>query len=629
MDQEIYENLLYSIKSDSLILFSNNIKDQENIKFGRFPILSLCYLYNAKQIIKQYEKILIKINDYKEVDESLTLYKKFKDVAGRSLRLYTKDASIISPIEMLAILHKDRKVKKLFKFCKIFDVLNPDIINNLETIYSIHRQNTKTSELNIKISPRPLNSFQKRTLRNVIAIALSFILSLTGCFILINFSTGLGTSWNPYKIHNEKQFIRALESDANYILTKNLVINEDISDKTLQGYIDGNNYTLEVKALTIDGLIEKNDGKISNLNIIYDELQADCNSSVSLLVSENNGTINNVTISCKNLNLNCHKSSQTDIFISGFATNNNGTIKNCSIDINSKIDSTSSGECVISGIAGTNSGTINNCVINKDSSITSTEGDIAGICGTNTGDGKIVNCINYAALNQTSSSNEWTPTVGGITLSNYGTISNCTNYGKLTNISNNEEEEPKGNIFLGGISALNYGRHTKCLNYGDLTSFSKKIISYVGGVSGYSQYWDNRSNNYPVIDSCGSLGIIDVQSEHEKAYAFAGGLCGSIYYGELTNCYSLSTFANDYTESRLFFGTCVGSAFLQYNIFTSYVCFEASNNYVLSLNNVEYQLGSLIYNSSISKGGDMSEGISTLSTIDQIKSQGVYWDNEK
>ena len=31
------------------------------------------------------------------------------------------------------------------EFCKIFDVLNPDIINNLKTIYNIHKQNTKTT----------------------------------------------------------------------------------------------------------------------------------------------------------------------------------------------------------------------------------------------------------------------------------------------------------------------------------------------------------------------------------------------------------------------------------------------------------------------------------------------------
>lgn len=630
MNQEIYTDILYSIKTDSLILFSNAIEGNENISFGRFPILSLCYLYNAKKIIKQHEKTLLKIKEYTQIPENYEIYQKFRMIAGRSLRLYIRDESIVSPIEMLAILHRDSKVKKLYRFLKIFDLINPTIVANLESIYTIHKQHPKTSELKIKFSPRPLSNYQKRLSRNIIAIALSFTMTLMGFVILINFSTGLGTAWNPYKIQNEKQLLRALESDGNYILTRDITINSDISDKKLLGNIDGNNYTITLTELPIDGIIDTNEGKIHNLNIIVEEISSSTDASISLLVSQNNGTIENISIVCKKLKLECNKNSNNDIFVSGVATNNSGTISNCNIQINCEITTKSTGECVISGIAGNNSGAIRDCIVKENSSISATEGDIAGICSTNESNGKIENCKNYSKLSQTSNIDEWTPTIGGITLTNYGAISYCTNYGELTNISENQVEDASGNIFLGGISALNYGRISKCINNGSLRSSSKRIISYVGGITGYSQYWDsNGTTIYPLIDGCGANGIINVQAEHEKAYSFAGGICGSIYYGEISNCYSLSTFANDYLESKLFFGTFIGSAHLQYQLWNSYVCLDASNNYVLSLSNVDFQLGSLIYNNSISKGGDMSAGIISLPTADQIKSQGVYWNNEE
>lgn len=51
MEREIIE----IIKRDDLIAFLSLSKNENllNLSFGRFPILSLCYLYNAKKIVKK------------------------------------------------------------------------------------------------------------------------------------------------------------------------------------------------------------------------------------------------------------------------------------------------------------------------------------------------------------------------------------------------------------------------------------------------------------------------------------------------------------------------------------------------------------------------------------------------
>ena len=124
MDQAKINDILDAIKIDSLVLFADLIKNNENLSIGRFPILSLCYLYNAKKITKKYENTLLKAKEYKKTAEPQEIYLKFKDLAGRSLRLYLDKESIIPPIEMLAILHNDKKVKKLYLTYMALNILN-------------------------------------------------------------------------------------------------------------------------------------------------------------------------------------------------------------------------------------------------------------------------------------------------------------------------------------------------------------------------------------------------------------------------------------------------------------------------------------------------------------------------
>ena len=625
MDQVDYKDILYAIKTDNLVLFSNFIKDNEYLCFGRFPILSLCYLFNARKIIKKYKADLCLIKDYTIVDEDFEIYQKFRLVAGRALRLYVS-GDMVSPVEMLAILHRDKRVRKLFKICKENGVITDKIMTNLRAIYLISSQKVYICDSEIKTTRKPLSQREKLPYKIGIIMSASFVLVLSLCLVFLNFSTGFGTDMNPYKIHNYNQLLRALSTSGSYVLTSDIILNDSVNNLEFAGVLDGNNFTISVESLPDLCLIANNKGHIKNLNIVYKDINEEISDSVSLFVGENNGTIENVSITCQQLNLQCNKSTDNDIYITGFAKTNNGTINNCDLMLKSIINTRSNGECYVSGLVGNNTAKVMNCSLLEKSSIDTNEADVSGICVSNSATGTIYKCVNHATISQDSDINEWSPNVAGVVLTNYGSIEECSNKGTLTATSTNETENAQGSVFLGGISALNYGSHLKCLNSGNLTATTKNIMVYCGGISAYSSYSvvENKMK-LSKLDNCGALGNINVQTENEKAFAFAGGLCG-LLYGEINDCFSLSTFTNDYNEQKNFFGMCTGASYIQYQFLTTVICIMASDNYMLSLSNVDYQIGALIYNNSIvAVGQDLSSGITTYLTEQQIKDTGVYW----
>ena len=153
MNKVEYNSLINAIKSNDLVLFSKFVKNNENTSFGRFPILTLLYLYNAKKLIKVYKDELLRVKYFNIVAEPLEFYHKFKVVAGRSLRLYLND-NIVSPIEMLAILNRDSEVKKLYGYYVENKLINEKVSKNLTKIYTINKQVSKQNKNRISISPK-------------------------------------------------------------------------------------------------------------------------------------------------------------------------------------------------------------------------------------------------------------------------------------------------------------------------------------------------------------------------------------------------------------------------------------------------------------------------------------------
>lgn len=625
MNRVICNNILKAIKLNDLVLFSSSIKGYENLSFGRFPLLTLCYMYNATKIIKNYKNSLSKMTKFKLVEENFEIYKDFRKIAGRCLRLY-KDTDVISPLEILAIKHCDKLVEKLFnEFEK-----NDNVINNLKLIYLLYGQKVEIDKNFIKISKTSLSGNQKRLYKFAFYCCLSFVLALTLMYSLVFFARGIGTKIKPFEIFNENQLYMALNSNGNYILNNDIIIEDIDKNLNFKGFFNGNNHKVYIKNFSKSSFINNNRGTIKNLTIIFGNIEKEIFESFSLFTNINNGNIINISISCESLNLVCNKNEENDIFVSAFASLNYGNIKDCDTFLNLNANGKNNGECYASGIAGENFNQIENCVVLENSLFITTETDVSGIVAINNKNANVLNCKNYASISQISEENSWSPNVAGIVLTNYGLVKGSNNYSNLSVTSNNITENAEGTVFLGGIVAMNYATVEKCLNNAPLNAYSKKLIVYTGGITAYSIYYvENEISHLPSLINCGANGEINVVTEQTTSYVFAGGISGYLY-GEIRGCYSLSTFTTGFTNDKYFIGNCLGSAYLQYQIFNSVICIDARENFILKQDNVPSQIGALINNGNIAViGVNTSNGeILTMETIEQIKNQEIYFDEE-
>ena len=629
MNQVSHTILLNAIKTDNLVLFSSEIKGCENVCFGRFPLLSLCYLYNAKKIIKNYKNKLLEVRIYKVVTEPIELYKKFKTIAGRCLRLYVKEGCFVTPLEMLALLHKDFEVKKIYK--TIYK--NENVINNLKTIYYIFGQDIKIDNSKIKIGRKVLSAYQKLPYKISFFASLGLIFLVCVFYLIAGFTTGLGTNISPYLVKSQAQLIQAFNSTGSYVLKSDIELNSSLNIGEFDGVFDGGDHTIYVKDLN-SFLVVKNNGTIKNLNIVYSNTQKEISNSVGLLAQINNGTIDNVKITVDSLKLTCNKSSNNDIYITGFVQTNNGYVENCSLKTNMIVDGVGDGECMVAGFVGTNNNTVTNCTFLQESSVTTTEADVAGVVVTNSFGATVNGCKNYANLCQTSQKNGWSPNVAGIAINNAGTLKNCLNKGMLSAISTNEETEANGYVYLGGICATNTSVIERCKNDADLTATSQKIEIYCGGISAYSFESSDKNNaTIPNLKNCGVEGHISVETKSTDAKVYVGGI-GGAFCGYINDCFSLASFEKGYTKEQYYVGTVIG---LNYSIpyfnglfYQEIFYVFPKNSFVLNQSNVGCQIAAvkrlavegqpiaseLVYE---------SEGLVTVEDENQIKQKEIYW----
>ena len=166
----------------------------------------------------------------------------------------------------------------------------------------------------------------------------------------------------------------------------------------------------------------------------------------------------------------------------GLFGNNNGTIKNLTIEGTlSTIDS-----MYTAAFAGNNYGTIDSCVNKCKVSVT----------------GSVVSSI------------------GGIAAYNEGEISNCSNYGNIsiTGLKTSGSYGPV--VYVGGLAGHNKG-NVDGDNYGSVTGVTVASSSYTGGITGYNE------ENSPVADSYNEGEILAAVTGSGTSYAqYAGGITG-------------------------------------------------------------------------------------------------------
>lgn len=372
-----------------------------------------------------------------------------------------------------------------------------------------------------------------------------------------NYAGGTGTEADPYLIETPEQLAK-LAVDAtgkDDTAGKNLlegIYFKQTADIDLQGHklsigqngsfsgiYDGNGYFIRGFKRDYESTTEKENVKVTN----------------SLFTYMKNATIKNVNI--ENSIINIHFTNSTNSFsIAGLlaAYVDNSVIQNCHVE--GKITANLSGKSlstIYGGIAGyvLNNTIINDCsahgeiIINSEVLNDVSENAIpsylqgGGIVGQAMNNSKIINCINYAEVNNTSKGNAekgiGTRSAGIVALSQDVQILNCSNQGTLTASGNN------GNfanvVQEGGIGAGALNSHIEnCWNSGDLDGegFMKEfpplsILCYADNTTGKNNYANKETKN-----AGGSAGDKLLKESYMKSREFVDLLNENLPEGGIT-----------------------------------------------------------------------------------------------
>lgn len=623
MTERESNEIFQMIKSDDLIAFSRLEKEKLSICFGRFPLLSVCYLYNSKKILKSYEKTLLDVGQYNFVAEPFVLFLDFQKVAKKCLRLYINNV-IVSPIEMLAILNKDTKVKKVFKnFCD-----DEKVVANLKYIYeNVYQQKIKINGKKISLGLQKFDYQTKHITNILLVVSICFVLLFASVWGAVAFSIGDGVI-KPVKISTANEFLNALKGDAKYLLTNDIEIENVKTSNKFSGTFDANGHTITIKNAQ-KPLISNLAGTIKNASIVVESANITTKNSFSFVVVENNGKIENVEIDVGTIETTQTKAEGETTYLSIFAVKNNGYIKSCSAKANFKIVGEGTGDGFCSLIAGENYGTISDCVTKDGSQIETESIDACGIVSQNYGE--VSSCKNYASIKQLSNLSGWNPNVAGIVSMNYKNISNCLNFGNMTVECQNEQETSNAlSAFVAGICAQNNFAIVHCQNLGNMTANSKYVKLYVGGICSFSSVLQENGNvvSKPSIKSCGSSGSISATTTEDKAFVVTGGIAGYFEGDAFVSNFTTMTSQNGNDTVKFVVGSMIGLTYAVQGFDGIYISISSINeNYYLSQVNITQSLGGFLNGSVITFNSSTSElkGISSCATIKDIENSSVYW----
>ena len=571
MDNQKAEKIFDAVKKDNLKEFQSLIVSNSdlNICFGRFPLLSVCYLYKSYKILDKYEKQMMAVKTYTTVLSDYEIYKVFSKYAKKSIRLFTDD-KIVEPIQMLAILDEREKIAKQYKnFYK-----NDEIVQKIEKIYLLTNEEYVVSTINTFEAPRKKYNFKQYVFMSVVSLILCLcMLFPVFSLIIISNKSGIGIASSPIKISNKKEFLSALSNGKrNYILETDIYLDKPVNINKFSGSLNGNNhkiiftekYTNYVSKYSNKPLIENLTGAIKNLNIElnFNELKISLDApkneeeivGTSIIANTLKGRIENCKISGT---IETKFLTSGDTYFSLFAVENNGKIKNSVADVEVVANNDSNQNAFLTAFAGVNNGEIINCK-SEAKKFTVETVDVA--CFAIENNGSIKNSENNLEITQTSAK-EWYPNTAGIAVNNHGNIIDTVNNGNITSESTNEKyTAADGNhfsVYSCGVAVNNFGNIENVTNNGEIIARGITSEIYASGIIS-NNYFDVVEENYELkfskignIKNCTNNGDIFADSEGQGLTEISV-YCSGIVAVNLTNvenatntgtltCFSLST----------------------------------------------------------------------------------------
>lgn len=543
MAQLIEESLLEAIKKDDIKAFDALMDTAQcgAYRLGRFPVLSLMYLYKSCKLLSAYEGMFLNTTNSVTLSEPAEISKKFSAKAGKCLRLYLNE--VVSPLEMLLILDDTKRLKRVYP---TVNSTSSAVKGRLKSIYYIkYSLNVKFEGNDIVIDRRPLSYREKKKIATA-------VVCLVLALVIVVSSSVISSVFAPVRLD---KYID-LTSTETFTLDKDLYVPKNYSIEEVNCTIVGNGHKL---VFSKGATIKTFNGAMSNLtiessgdaifNLITDNAKVedvvfDVNADISttkataFVALTNYGAIENVTLNVSGKVSALAKSAEVteELTFGGIVAQNNilnsnavGTIKDCVVNYSRfSLVGEASANAVFGGVAGINNGYLQDCKVTGE--IVADTFDIAGVCSLN--NGFLTGNLNEADLSQTSSDSGWNPIVCGIVSRNNYAVEKCRNTGNLSVVSTcgqaNEQTGSAPTVSAAGIAYFNNNTIRGCKNSGAVT-LAGNGEAYVGGISAHS---------CARITDCISSGDITVTADS----VYAGGILGysEIFYSVTLTGYSFA-----------------------------------------------------------------------------------------
>ena len=538
---EFYEKLFQALKNDDVKQFRSCMETNHcgSLRLGRFPVLSVMYLYNSRRLLFAYEKSFLKHNSWQDIGEPMELSVKFRDVAGKCLRLYFNET--VSPVEMLLLLNRDFKLRRVFAKARV----TPPVKQRLKDIYYIKwGLQAEFARNKIMLQSRPLTRSEKlRWLTASLCVALCVALVVGTPFVVNVFSSFIPDRNGVVNVTRLEQI--RFRSNKIYALSNNVTLSDDFFVQDMNCELRGNGHTVTVKG---DGVFGSINGKLTNIvfatngypiaqkvaeDATVDNVTVNANVTVQtdkglgFFANENDGSIQNVTVNVTGALSAVATSSPFNC--GGVVALNNKNVKNCLANYNGfALRGQAQTDASFGGIVGVNNSITQDCVTTGD--IVADTFDVAGICAEN--NYGLLFCVNRANVTQ-SANTVWNPLIAGVVLMNNYGVEYCENHGSITSISNAVETAADWApcAYAAGIASRAYGYVYACLNMGGISAQSKQEAC-AGGIVGASCVY---------IEDCLSMGSVEATGN----VCYVGGILGysfgvisdgKLYFGRAQWC---------------------------------------------------------------------------------------------
>lgn len=579
---EFNERLLQAIKNDDVKEFEScmGFTHCGTIRLGRFPTLSVMYMYDANKLLRAYEKSFLKSGTWQDIGEPMELSAKFRSIAGKCLRLYLTET--VSPAEMLLLLNRNYKLQKVFPQSRAA----APVRQRLKDIYFI-RWGLRAEFVRNKIilQRRPMTRVEKlRWFTGAVCVLLCVAMVVSMPFVINVFSPFIADGQGVVNVNKWEQI--KFGSNKAYALTKDVTVKADYFVKELNCVLRGNGHTVTVEGNGVFGDIN---GKLSDIvfntngspvaQSITDSAEVDgvtvnatvnvsANKAMGFLANNNYGIITNVVVNATGRlaaleqEVNEDEQEQVNSYnCGGIVAFNGATINDCTVNFNNfSLQGQLSADAAFGGIAGKNDDSIEGC---KTSGVISANTfDVAGICVEN--NRWISTCTNAANITQQTELTGWNPLAAGVVINNFLVVDQCENTGSISSVSTAPAlSEGTPCAYAAGIAYQSVGHGSLayvqfCTNSGDISASAQHINANAAGIC-------NSSNGY--ISVCVNSGKVNAKC---AILAEVAGIVGVSYGYAYHSVNRGQIVAESQQEARV--GGIVGTSYLE-----TVECYSAGN----------------------------------------------------